>query len=52
VNEFPIYFSDLTKECQVRLLKFVGVESAGDMDWDMDILPLFVYPKPEALNPE
>ena len=44
-NEFPIYFSDLTGECQRRLLRFVGADGPGEMNWDLDVLPIAEYPK-------
>ena len=43
MNTFEIYFSDLTKDAQDRLLDFVGVKSAAKMNWDMDILPIAEY---------
>lgn len=43
MNTFAIYFSDLNNDAQKRLLEAVGVESAADMNWDMDILPIASY---------
>lgn len=40
MESFGIYFSDLNEDAQKSLLDFVGVESAADMNWDMDILPI------------
>lgn len=34
---FKIYFSDLTPDCQKRLLKAVGFDNPKDANWDMDI---------------
>ena len=42
-HEFNIYFSDLNEDAQKRLLKAVGVETASDMNWDMDIVPIATY---------
>lgn len=41
--EFEIYFSDLNEDAQQRLLDTIGVASASDMNWDMDIVPIAVY---------
>lgn len=38
--EFEIYFSDLKEETQKRLLKELGISSASEMNWDMDIVPV------------
>lgn len=43
MKTFEIYFSDLNKDAQSRLLKAVGAESASDMNWDMDICPIAMY---------
>ena len=40
MESFEIYFSDLNEDAQKSLLDFVGAESAADMNWDMDILPI------------
>lgn len=37
---FNIYFSGLNEKAQGELLEIVGAESASDMNWDMDIVPL------------
>ena len=42
-HEFYIYFSDLNEDAQKRLLEAVRVESASDMNWDMDIVPIATY---------
>ena len=42
-HEFNIYFSDLNEDAQKRLLNAVGVESASDMNWDIDICPIAIY---------
>jgi hypothetical protein len=42
-QEFEIYFSDLNEDAQKRLLNAVGVESASDMNWDIDMCPIAMY---------
>ena len=42
-KEMEIYFSDLNKDAQERLLELVGADSPADMNWDMDVFPLFTY---------
>jgi len=34
-HAFPIYFDDLKKECQDKLLKFYKVKDPKDMNWDV-----------------
>ena len=43
METFEIYFSDLNEDAQKRLLDAVGAESAADMNWDMDIIPIAQY---------
>jgi len=47
---FPIYFSDLNKDAQSRILKATGVDDPKEMNWDMDILPLAYYPINDILD--
>lgn len=47
MEEMEIYFSDLNEDAQNRLLEFVGVKDPKEMNWDMDIMPIASYPKPE-----
>lgn len=42
-KEMDIFFSDLNEDAQKRLLELVGAKDASDMNWDMDILPLFTF---------
>ena len=35
MNEFEIYFSDLTEEAQKALLEAARIEDPGDMNWDV-----------------
>ena len=54
MHTFDIYFSDLNDDAKARLLEFAGVESASDMNWDMDILPIacFDFEKDDELEEE
>jgi hypothetical protein len=38
--EMDLYFSDLTPDAQKRFLKFEGLKSAAEGNYDMDILPI------------
>lgn len=40
MTTFEIYFSDLNEDAQKRLLELVGAESAKDMNWDIDLIPI------------
>ena len=42
---FPILFEDLTIDAQKRLLDFIGVEDAGELNWN--VFPLVVIPRGE-----
>lgn len=46
MNDFNIYFSDLNEEAQQRLMDAMGVIDPGEMNWDIDMLPLAIYPLP------
>ncbi|MCC7540541.1 MAG: hypothetical protein IT379_30270 [Deltaproteobacteria bacterium] len=37
---FELYWSDLTREAQERLLDELGMTSEQDMNWDQDIHPI------------
>ena len=43
MKTFEIYFSDLNEDAQKRLLEAVGVETAADMNWDIDMCPIAMY---------
>lgn len=43
-REFEIYFSDLGVEAQQRLMEAVGIKDPREMNWDLDILPIALYP--------
>ncbi len=44
--DFKIYFSDLKEETQRRLMDAVGITDPREMNWDIDMLPLAIYPIP------
>lgn len=46
-NNFDIYFSDLNEDAQKRLLDAVGVDDPKEMNWDIDMCPIAMYPIPE-----
>lgn len=46
-NEFEIYLSDLTPEAQERLLAFMKVKNATELNWDNDTLPIASVPAPD-----
>ena len=48
MNDFEIYFSDLNDEAQHRLMVAVGIYDPKEMNWDLDLVPLAVYPLPEC----
>ncbi len=50
MDSFEIFFSDLNEDAQKRLLDFVGAESAKDMNWDMDILPIATFDVEREVN--
>ena len=43
MKTFEIYFSDLNKDAQKRLLEAVGAETPADMNWDIDMCPIAMY---------
>ena len=46
-NEFfEIYFSDLNEDAQKRLLEAVGETDPKEMNWDIDMCPIALYPLP------
>ena len=42
MKSIEIYFSDLNEEAQERLCKELDT-TPEDENWDMDIVPLFIY---------
>ncbi len=46
MDDFNIYFSDLNEEAQQRLMEAIGIQDPREMNWDIDMLPLAVYPIP------
>ena len=45
--DFEIFFSDLNEDAQKRLLEAVGAKDPAEMNWDLDICPIGLYPLPE-----
>lgn len=43
MKSFEIFFSDLNDDAKQRLLEAVGVSSAKEMNWDINILPIASY---------
>ena len=41
---FKIYFSDLNEDAQKRLMKAVGINHPAEMNWDIDMCPIGMYP--------
>ncbi len=46
MDDFNIYFSDLNEEAQQRLMEAIGIQDPREMNLDIDMLPLAVYPIP------
>lgn len=44
-QELHLYFSDLNEEAQKRVLEFYEVESAAEMNADLDIVPITTFVK-------
>jgi hypothetical protein len=50
---FEIFFSDLNEDAQKRILEAVGETDPKEMNWDIDMCPIALYPLPigdEALE--
>lgn len=41
---YEIFFSDLKPEAQAELMKAVGITDPSEMNWDIDICPIGIYP--------
>ena len=54
MDMFEIFFSDLNLDAQKRLLKAAGINHPAEMNWDIDMCPIAMYPIPiddkEELN--
>lgn len=50
MNEFEIYFDDLTPEAQQRLLEAFGIESPDEMNWNDRIFPVATAVKDEEFD--
>ena len=46
MDDFNIFFSDLNEGAQQRLMAAIGIQDPREMNWDIDLLPLTVYPIP------
>ena len=40
IREFNIYFSDLTEDCQRRLLEAYRINGPEELNWDNDLIPV------------
>lgn len=43
---FEIFFSDLNEDAQKRILEAVGETDPKEMNWDIDMCPIALYPLP------
>ena len=43
---FSIYFSDLNEDAQKRLMEAVGITDPAEMNWDINMCPIAMYPLP------
>lgn len=43
---FNIYFNDLNEDAQQRIMKAVGIDDPSEMNWDINMCPLAMYPLP------
>lgn len=50
MEEFEIYFDDLTPEVQQRLLEAFGIESPKEMNWNDRIFPVTTVVKGEEFD--
>ena len=46
LDDFNIYYSDLNEGAQQRLMAAIGILDPREINWDIDLLPLAVYPIP------
>ena len=50
---FEIFFNDLNEDAQKRLLEAVGETDPKEMNWDINMCPIAMYPIPyeeEVMN--
>lgn len=52
MEEFEIYFDDLTPEAQQRLLEAFEIESPEEMNWNDRIFPVTTVVKDDELEEE
>ena len=43
---FEIFFNDLNEDAQKRLLEAVGETDPKEMNWDINMCPIAMYPIP------
>ena len=43
---FDIFFSDLNEDAQKRLMDAIGIKDPSEMNWDIDMCPIALYPIP------
>lgn len=44
-EELPIYLTDFKPEIQKKIMRFLGIKTAQELN--LDTFPIFVLPKPE-----
>ena len=47
---FDIFFSDLNEDAQKRLMDAVGIKDPSEMNWDIDMCPIGMYPIPYNID--
>ena len=46
MDNFFIYFSDLNEDAQKRLMEAVDITDPAEMNWDINMCPIAMYPLP------
>ena len=46
MDYFEIFFNDLNEDAKKHLMKAVGITNPSEMNWDINICPLAMYPLP------
>ena len=49
VEELPVYLTDFKHEIQEKIMRFLGIKTAQELN--LDTFPIFVLPKPEINDP-
>lgn len=47
MDYFEIFFNDLSDDAKSRLMQAVGIDDPREMNWDINMCPLAMYPIPE-----